>query len=346
MKADVEPDQPHRSKGLLKGISPDQVASSGVNIYDPNLTVEQLWGEDAALSGGALLDHVLAYYSDGQKDIPFFYTPSEIPQARAVVKSPLSRELQESTVESYKKRIFLESISQVAAGEPVFKFRTTERKFPIESGTWNHRLEACYRAMSEQPHNLNVSSVMDRGLRSVKLVHPDIPWQIWERFINAHNTFHRGSAANFLEYMQETIKIEASWEHECLRTGLHSHNPRYKSYYRDFVMKTSMFFSEWDPFRKALSLTHILIKFKIWEELKKFFNSTVDFLNSDLDPNAVIACMHQLTLLITGNLQKYWKQEHTGILLSHALRHCVQPLVYLMRKNTQNTLNSIHYAGS
>lgn len=126
MKADVEPDQPHRSKGLLKGISPDQVASSGVNIYDPNLTVEQLWGEDAALSGGALLDHVLAYYSDGQKDIPFFYTPSEIPQgsestnlpqkARAVVKSPLSRELQESTVESYKKRIFLESISQVAAG--------------------------------------------------------------------------------------------------------------------------------------------------------------------------------------------------------------------------------------
>lgn len=58
----------------------------------------------------------------------------------------------------------------LCAGEPVFKFRTTERKFPIESGTWNHRLEACYRAMSEQPHNLNVSSVMDRGLRSVKFL--------------------------------------------------------------------------------------------------------------------------------------------------------------------------------
>ncbi|CAK9117612.1 unnamed protein product [Durusdinium trenchii] len=165
-------------------------------------------------------------------------------------------------------------------GEPIFKFKTSERKWPIEAGTWNHRLAACYRAFQEQPSNPNVSIVLERGLTSVKCIHPDIPWRVWERFINVHNTFHKGSAANFLEYMQEAVQLEGLWEQECSRTGLHSHNPRYKAFYKDFVLKRSMFFTDWDNYRKALSLTHNLQqKYGIFDDLKKYFNSTVDFLN-------------------------------------------------------------------
>ena len=55
-------------------------------------------------------------------------------------------------------------------GEPIFKFKTSERKWPIEAGTWNHRLAACYRAFQEQPSNPNVSIVLERGLTSVKFL--------------------------------------------------------------------------------------------------------------------------------------------------------------------------------
>lgn len=102
----------HVRRGLLCGVKPEHVMTSGINIFDPKLSVEDLWG-DVPLSGGALLEHVLAYYSDGELDVPFFQnvTSEDAGQSgshriRSVVKSPLSRELQESTVECYKQRIF------------------------------------------------------------------------------------------------------------------------------------------------------------------------------------------------------------------------------------------------
>ena len=120
----------HVRRGLLCGVKPEHVMTSGINIFDPKLSVEDLWG-DVPLSGGALLEHVLAYYSDGELDVPFFQnvTSEDSGQRgshriRSVVKSPLSRELQESTVECYKQRIFTESISQLAAG---YRFAHTVR---------------------------------------------------------------------------------------------------------------------------------------------------------------------------------------------------------------------------
>ena len=102
------------------------------NIFLPTLTVEELYGEDSAPTGAALLDCVLDVYGDGYLEVvPWFVTAGssarsvDPPQAsgeggpkkiRAIIRSPLSRQLQESTVECYKNRIFNESISQVAAG--------------------------------------------------------------------------------------------------------------------------------------------------------------------------------------------------------------------------------------
>lgn len=63
-----------------------------------------------------MLDLVLQFYGDGVQDVPFFFTNNEGEQERSVIRSPLSRELQDSTVQCYKERILRESISQVAAG--------------------------------------------------------------------------------------------------------------------------------------------------------------------------------------------------------------------------------------
>ena len=122
------------AQGLLTGVRPTEVAARGINIYDPKLTPEALWGPDPP-QGGAFLDLVLDFYSEGEHDIPFFFYLNNssggdgggdadgngggLQRMRAIVKSPLSRALQQSTVESYKQRIFKESISQVAAGSQV-----------------------------------------------------------------------------------------------------------------------------------------------------------------------------------------------------------------------------------
>lgn len=103
------------SVGLLKGLSSKDVVSKGINLYAPELTVEDLWGTNPP-SGGAFLDAVLEFYGIGVFDVPFFFEGPNGEKMRAIERSPLSRELQEATVQEYKDRILRESISQVAAG--------------------------------------------------------------------------------------------------------------------------------------------------------------------------------------------------------------------------------------
>lgn len=122
----------------------------------------------------------------------------------------------------------------------MFKFRGAAAAFPVEAGTWNHRCEAVYRAIQEQPTNPNVSAVLERGLVDVKFVRHDIPPKVWSRFIGTHNTFHAGSGINFVDFLNDAVQMESDWELDCSKTGLHSANPRYKNYYKDFVLGKSI----------------------------------------------------------------------------------------------------------
>ena len=107
---------PATKKGLLQGVRPEEIAAKCIDIYNPTLTIEDLWGSENPPTGGHLLDLVLSYYQGETVDVPLYHETADGVKARSVVRSPLSREIQESTVESYKQRIFRESISQVAAG--------------------------------------------------------------------------------------------------------------------------------------------------------------------------------------------------------------------------------------
>ena len=106
-------------RGLLVGVMPHEVVQRGIDLYDPELTVEDLWGPNPP-AGAALLEAVLSFYSDGTHDVPWYHDATQsngsASRARSIVRSPLSRELQEATVQNYTDRIFRESISQVAAG--------------------------------------------------------------------------------------------------------------------------------------------------------------------------------------------------------------------------------------
>lgn len=145
----------------------------------------------------------------------------------------------------------------------MFKFRNMSKTWPAEAGTWNHRLEAVYRAHEEHPDHSMVKPVLERGLRQVKMVHPRIPDAIWESFITCHNMFHQGSSASFKEFLEESLKLEAGWEVEVSRTGIHSSNPRYKTEYKDFVLRKS-----------NLSVVVLHFHFDIFRLFSFFFNLT------------------------------------------------------------------------
>ena len=123
----------------------------------------------------------------------------------------------------------------------MFKFRTADKAWPCEAGTWNHRAEAVYRAAAENSEHENVKPVLARGLKAVKFVHWRIPPKVWQRFIHTHNSFHQGSGANFIDHLEESVAIESEWELETSKSGLHSANPRYKTAYKDFLLAKSAF---------------------------------------------------------------------------------------------------------
>ncbi|CAK9029468.1 unnamed protein product [Durusdinium trenchii] len=260
-----------KSAGLLAGVEPGDVMQKGIDIYAPDLTIEDLWGSASPPTGAALLDRVLLFYGDGTRNVPWFFEAPDGQQRRCIERSPLSRELQEATVLAYRDRIVKESISQVAAGR--------------WAGTWNHRAEAVYRAAQEFASHENVAPVLKRGLVHVKFVHWRIPSKVWQRFIVTHNSFHQGSGQNFQEYLEDALNCESEWERHVSKTGMHSSNPKYRQTYRDF----------------ALSLAHMLQnRYQIWLECKSFWNKHVDYISNEttMEPLAVINAMHSLALLL------------------------------------------------
>lgn len=73
----------------------------------------------------------------------------------------------------------------------------------------------------------------------MKFVHSQIPFRVWQRFINVHNTFHKGSGQNFQDFLLDASTQEAEWEAHVAKIGMHSQNPNYRASYRDFVLEKS-----------------------------------------------------------------------------------------------------------
>ena len=106
-------------------------------------------------------------------------------------------------------------------------------------------------------------------------------------------------------------------------------------------LQSGVHFKNWDDFRKALSLAHNLKKFRIWEGFQQFCNTCVDFLSLTPDDSpGIIGTMHQLTLLVIGNMAKYYDAGHVGMVVEHGLRFCVASSVYGLRMFSLSCIRS------
>ncbi len=102
--------------GILTGKDPKDKFNLGFDLYDEtqNYSVEYLFG---GLDGAPLVDAILEWFVQEEvPHLPWFFTDSSGSACRTIVRSPLSRKIQERTVARYKARIFAEGLSQRVAG--------------------------------------------------------------------------------------------------------------------------------------------------------------------------------------------------------------------------------------
>ena len=94
-----------------------------------------------------------------------------------------------------------------------------------------------------------------------------------------------------------------------LEQGCRVRNKEFVSLFSTTLSTQGDYFSDWDPYRKTLSLAHILKRYDLYETMKTLWNQKVDFLTHSMDCGKVVDAMHTLALLVTGNMKKYYSTE-------------------------------------
>ncbi|CAK9107954.1 unnamed protein product, partial [Durusdinium trenchii] len=152
----------HGAKGLLDDRTPAQLLIQGIDVSDGSkYTCKDLFGD---LTGASLMDAIWEKFGVGEQDVEWFYKTDGGEQARTIMRSPLSRQIQESTCSEYMQRLYREGLSQLASGDAVFRFRDSSHSPPYEAGSFNHRAESFYRCYSEAPDHDMVQKVLKKGL--------------------------------------------------------------------------------------------------------------------------------------------------------------------------------------
>ena len=112
----------HGAKGLLDDRTPAQLLIQGIDVSDGSkYTCKDLFGD---LTGASLMDAIWEKFGVGEQDVEWFYKTDGGEQARTIMRSPLSRQIQESTCSEYMQRLYREGLSQLASGCLVFNSKT------------------------------------------------------------------------------------------------------------------------------------------------------------------------------------------------------------------------------
>ncbi|CAJ1390829.1 unnamed protein product [Effrenium voratum] len=265
--------------------------------------------------------------------LPWYFESDDGSKCRTIVRSPLSREIQEKTVTNYMVRMRREGLSQRVAGEAVMKWRSEARSFPLHAGAFNHRAESFYRCHDEMVSggvvNPYIQSVLDKGLTRIPVLHWGTSDKVFSKLIKVMNRYHDGSGDSFVEYFQESLDLESEWKAHAVKARITSHNPRYAQLQQDFILAASKsanfsgFFSCWEHYKDTLALVHTLVRLGVKDKFIQWANKNVSFLEDAMTPQKVITMMHSITLLVLGNTRKYYSRKLQSIIVMEALKFTV-----------------------
>ena len=212
------------------------------------------------------------------------------------------------------------------------KWQGPEKQFPAHLGSFNHRAAAFYAAYREDPGNHYVQEALQKKLQRVCVLVWNVPPAVWKKIIVILNKYHGGSGANIMDYMNEAVALEASWKCECARTHVNTNNPRYAELQATHILGKAQssdfngYFRLWEHYKDTLSLVHLLARLEIKEQFFTWCNKRVNFLMDGFSPQACLTQMHSLSLMIMGNLRKFWDRRVQSIVMFEALKFCVGAL--------------------
>ena len=200
-------------------------------------------------------------------------------------------------------------------------------QWPADAGSFNHRAEAFYTKEADGGNPI-IDLIREQGLMGVSILHWDIPDRIWAKLITLLNQYHKGSGVSIMDLLKDAIDLESEWKADCRKTHVNLNNPRYKDLKKEFIQSKSAsqdhhdYFKFHERYNETLSVAHTLKRCKIEEDYFQWLNSNMNFLK-EIEPMAIIAVLHQLLLIIQGNMRRYWPQELQNIIMLEAFKFCV-----------------------
>ncbi len=107
-----------KQRGILADSCVSELLARGIDVTDAKYSCTDLFG---SLTGAALMDAIYEKFGAGEHDIAWFSETGKDADGkpvlvRNIVRSELSRPIQEATATTYKQRLYKEGLSQLASG--------------------------------------------------------------------------------------------------------------------------------------------------------------------------------------------------------------------------------------
>lgn len=120
-------------------------------------------------------------------------------------------------------------------------YRKADCEYPLLAVSFNHRAEAFYQAFSQSPDMPTVAGVSEKGLSRVAVLHYGTSERVVSKLVKLMNQYHGGSGDSFLDYMEESLQLEASWKSHCKANRITTHNPKYLALQQEYVLSLAVF---------------------------------------------------------------------------------------------------------
>ena len=221
------------------------------------------------------------------------------------------------------------------------QYRDDTKEWPIEAITFNRRQMAFYKAYEENPNAPAVVGTLDRGLRSVRMLSSHCPDYLVRDLVRLHNLSHGGSGLHMFDLIDSALELEQAWQAKCAITGVTAANPTaYQKLYEEFMFANSDKFATYKSFESTKSFAHRLKDFGIMKSWRSWCQSHLDFLDSSVSIQSMIATCHAMVNTVLSNTNRFYSKSTVGRVLFEALKLAVGVSVCSNHKETKVTNKS------
>ena len=306
-----------RNVGPCEASSPlGNVRSVGVGPYEPCESIDKRFPD---LVGGARWDHIMKTYVR-KRTRPLMIW--DIDGRRRAWRHMRLNGRQQQTVVSRLAQSFLKRGG-------LFEFRG--KLFHIEADSAHSSgseaddlliagatfVEAIVLASEIAPNSVHAMYIREKGIVGTYDLTPGTPDDILKWIKVQANEFHEGSAATFIEVLDEAAEAQAEWTVHAdlsqikVRTCPSHGEFRYEKQYSTFVEeKHDVFKNNWQKSDNAKSFVNGMKNLGLWADYKSLCEQRANFLHRDINNDVILKLNHEMLVLFQKNFETNYDPVH------------------------------------